>query len=276
MSAPAHDGAAARGRYTVQAADKLLDILNLFLEGDLQHTVATVSAATGIPRPTAFRLLSTLEDQEYLRRIDGEYSLGHKCILLGAAATGALDLQTQARPVMRALRDVTGESVQLAVLEDWQIVYIEQAPSTQSVAYMTSRVGSIRPAYCTGLGKALLAYQPATKLASWASVTPFKRHTATTLTTADALLEDLAGVRARGYAIDNCEREDGVACVAAPIRDYRGEVIAAVSAAAPTLRLPAHLEGSELAQHVVQAATTISARMGCPTTLLANPKENPE
>ncbi|MDR1798706.1 MAG: IclR family transcriptional regulator [Bifidobacteriaceae bacterium] len=253
-----------KSRYTVQAADKLLDILNVFLAQGGGQTVASISAATGIPRPTAFRLLSTLEGQEYLTRENGDYRLGQKCILLGTAAIGSLDLQEQARPVMRDLAGATKESVQLAVLSDWQVVYIEQVSSPQSVAFMTSRVGSIRPAYCTGLGKALLAYQPEAEVARWAAASAFERLTPTTLVTPASLLEDLALVRSRGFAIDNEERELGVACVAAPVTDHRGEVVAAVSVAAPRVRLPQDLPGSTFAKQVVDAAAAISLRLGCP------------
>jgi DNA-binding IclR family transcriptional regulator len=254
-------------KYKAQSAEKLLEILNSFLLGPQGQTVAGVAAATGISRPTASRLLSTLEAQEYVVRVDGKYRLGHKCILLGSAAVGSLDLQEQARPIMRSLCAATKESVQLGVLSDWKLVYVEQVSAPRSVAYMTSRVGSILPAYCTGLGKALLAYEPKEKLEGWASVTSFDGYTPTTLTNAAALLEDLAQIRGRGYAIDNAEREPEVRCVAAPVCNSVGEVIAAVSVAGPSERLPADLAGSDLAKQVVAAATSISLRLGCPPGL---------
>jgi DNA-binding IclR family transcriptional regulator len=251
-----------RSKYTVQSADKMLDILNVFLDGPARHTAATIAAATGIPRPTAFRLLSTLAAQDYLIANDGDYRLGHKCVLLGARAAGATDVREIARPVMKTLRDATGESVQLAVLDNWQVVYIEQELSERAIAYMSARVGSVLPAYCTGIGKALLAYVEGGALKAWAAQATLSAHTPTTLSTAEALLADLADVRRRGLAVDDEEREAGVGCVAAPITDGRGEVVAALSVAGPRERMGGDLADCEAARLVVEAADTISGGLG--------------
>jgi DNA-binding IclR family transcriptional regulator len=130
------------------------------------------------------------------------------------------------------------------------------------VGYMTSRAGTILPAYCTGLGKALLAYLPEADVTAWAATQRFTPHTPTTITTVSRLLEELRAIRARGYAVDEQERELGVRCIAAPVRNQHGEVVAAISVAGPAARMPRALVGSKMAGVVVAAARQISIRLG--------------
>jgi IclR family transcriptional regulator, KDG regulon repressor len=160
------------------------------------------------------------------------------------------------------LRDVTGETTQIAILADWQIVYLERVLSTQAVGYMTSRAGTVLPAYCTGLGKVLLAFQPEEAVRAWAMKQSFSRLTPNTITSAKALMSELREIRLRGYATDDEEREHGVRCIAAPIIDHTGEVVAAISVAGPSERMPQQLVGSDVANQVLAAAAAISQRIG--------------
>jgi DNA-binding IclR family transcriptional regulator len=215
-----------------------------------------------LPRATAFRLLATLEQCGYVVKDGVDYSLGFKLFVLGNVVAEGLDLRRVAHRHLEGLRDTTGETVQLAILDNWQIVHLDRAISNQSVAYMVSQVGTILPAYCTALGKALLAFQHEDMVDAWASTQELRRHTATTITTADGLLEELRRIRARGYSIDNEEREVGVRCVGAPVFDRDGEAIAAISLGAPTDRLPRSIEGSEVAMQVVATGLAISRELG--------------
>jgi DNA-binding IclR family transcriptional regulator len=257
--------AAATGEgsgHQLQAVQRVAALLDALLAHRGGVSLAELAKLTGIPRPTAFRFLRTLESTGYVEKSREGYILGFKCLLLGGAVKGELRLSSAALPALEALRDAIGETVQMAVLRDWQIVYIERILSPKAVAYMRAHIGSVLPAYCTGLGKVLLAYENPAQVEAWAMTFHFQRHTPTTITSAGALLRELEAIRARGYAFDREEREVGVRCVAAPIRDYTSAVIAAVSAAAPTERLPVKLEGSEVARQVVACANAISARMG--------------
>jgi DNA-binding IclR family transcriptional regulator len=253
---------AGEHRYVVSAVAKALQLLNGFSVREQHLSLAELASRTRIPRATAFRLLATLESEGFLVKEDGEYRLGFKCFVLGNVAAAGLDLRKEARPHLLALRDATGETTQVAILDSWQVVYIERVLSRQAVGYMTSRAGAILPAYCTGLGKALLAYRPEADVTAWAATQTFKAHTLTTLTTVEKLLEELRAIRQRGYAIDDQERELGVRCIAAPVRDHEGEVVAAISVAGPSDRMPRQLVGSEMAGKVVAAAQSISLRLG--------------
>ncbi|HEY5908945.1 MAG TPA: IclR family transcriptional regulator [Vicinamibacteria bacterium] len=250
------------GRYSVDAVAKALRILGEFSTARPRISLADLPAQTGIPRATAFRLLATLEEAGFVVREDGGYRLGLKCFVLGNVAAAEIDLRNEAHPYLAALRDSTGETAQIAILDQWQVVYLERVPSRRAVGYMTSRAGTLLPAYCTGLGKALLAYRPEAEVAAWAETQSFSALTPTTLTSAARLLEELRGIRARGYAVDEQERELGVRCVAAPVRDHRGEVVAAISIAGPAERMPRVLVGSKMADKVVATAREISFRLG--------------
>ncbi len=250
------------GRYTVDAAAKALQILGEFSTAQPRLSLADLTAQTGIPRATAFRLLSTLEEAGFVVREDGEYRLGLKCFVLGNVAAADIDLRREAHPCLSVLRDTTGETAQIAILDKWQVVYIERVPSRQAVGYMTSRAGTILPAYCTGLGKALLAYRPEADVRSWAATQTFTRHTPSTITTVPRLIAELRAIRDRGYAVDEQEREVGVRCIAAPVRNHEREVVAAISVAGPGDRMPQTLVGSEMARKVVAAAREISIRLG--------------
>jgi DNA-binding IclR family transcriptional regulator len=246
----------------VSAVSKALQLLSSFSVRDRQASLAELAARTGIPRATAFRLLATLEEEGFVVKEAGEYRPGFKCFIVGNVAAAGLDLRKEARPQLMSLRDDTGETAQVAILESWQVVYLERVLSRQAVGYMTSRAGAILPAYCTGLGKVLLAYRPEHEVVVWAQTQTFKALTPNTITTVDRMVDELRAIRDRGYAIDDQEREVGVRCIAAPIRDHEGEVVAALSVAGPGDRMPRQLVGSEMATRVLAAAGAISARLG--------------
>jgi IclR family transcriptional regulator, acetate operon repressor len=253
---------ASAARYKVDAAAKALELLSVFSFREPRLSLAELAARTGIPRATAFRLLSTLEQSGFLDKVHGAFQPGIKCFVLGNIVAGGLDLRETARPHLVALREATRETTQIAILDHWQVVYLERMLSSLSVGYMRSRAGAILPAYCTGLGKTLLAFRPEAEVRAWAATQKFAALTPRTITSAKRLLKDLAGIRERGYGLDEEEREKGVTCVAAPIFNHTGDVVAAISVAGPTERMPRALVGSDVAAAVVAAARAISIDLG--------------
>jgi len=254
------------GRYTVDAAAKALELLSAFSFHERRLSLSELAARTGIPRATAFRLLSTLEAARFVGKVDGEYQLGLKCFMLGNIVASDLDLREIARPHLVALRDRTRETTQIAILDHWQVVYLERVPSLQPVGFMRARTGAILPAHCTALGKTLLAFEPYHEVAAWAATQRFEALTPHTIKSAKRLLKELRATRERGYGLDEEERELGVRCIAAPVRNHEGRVVAAISVAGPTERLPRTLAGSEVANAVVAAARAISLDLGAGTT----------
>jgi DNA-binding IclR family transcriptional regulator len=249
-------------RYKVDAAAKALELLSAFSFREPRLSLADLAARTGIPRATAFRLLSTLEQSGFLVKDHGAYQLGIKCFVLGNIVAGGLDLRETAHPHLVALRDSTRETTQIAILDHWQVVYLERMISPYPVGMMRSRAGAILPAYCTALGKTLLAYTPEAEVEAWAATQKFPALTPRTITSARRLLKELRVIRERGYAIDEEERERGVRCLAAPIRNHHSDVVAAVSIAGPIDRLPRELAGSDIASAVVATARAISIDLG--------------
>jgi DNA-binding IclR family transcriptional regulator len=249
-------------RYTVDAAAKALELLSVFSFREPRLSLADLAKRTGIPRATAFRLLSTLERSGFLAKEHGAYQLGIKCFVLGNIVAGGLDLRETAHPHLVALRDATRETTQIAILDHWQVVYLERMLSPLPVGFMRTRAGAILPAYCTGLGKTLLAFMPEEDVEEWAASQRFPAITPKTITTSKRLLKELRIIRERGYGLDEEEREKGVCCVAAPIRNHNGEVVAAISVAGPSQRMPRELAGSSVATAVMNAAAAISIDLG--------------
>ncbi len=249
-------------RYTVDAAAKALDLLGVFSFREPRLSLAELATRTGIPRPTAFRLLTTLEQAGFVSKVHGEYQLGIKCFVLGNIVSSTLDLREKAQPHLEALRDATGETAHLAVLETWQVLYLERLQSPHPIGFMRSRIGVVVPAYCTGLGKTLLAFKPEKEASAWLRTQTLKPMTPNTITAPRRLLKDLRAIRERGYAVDDQEHELGVRCIAAPVCDHAGEVVAAISVAGPANRMPRTLVGSAMAATIVAAARAISSELG--------------
>jgi DNA-binding IclR family transcriptional regulator len=156
---------------------------------------------------------------------------------------------------LEALRDQTKETVHLVVLDQMQIVYLEKIPGLHAIGLMSSRVGLRTPAYCTGVGKALLAYQKEDQIREYYRQNGLERFTDTTITDLAQLMSHLAQIRCQGYALDRGEHEDEVRCVAAPVFDLSAKVVAAVSISGPALRMDPienNLELIELADHCSQ------------------------
>src|SRR5262245_42001901 len=179
------------GRYTVDAAAKALELLTAFSFSERRLSLSDLAARTGIPRATAFRLLSTLEASGFVTKVGGEYQLGLKCFVLGHIAAADLDLKDVAQPHLVALRDATRETTHLAILDHWRVVYLERLPSPHPVGFMRSRVGAILPAFCTALGKTLLADLPEAEVSAWAGAETFPRMTHNTIISASRLIKEL-------------------------------------------------------------------------------------
>src|SRR6476659_10852692 len=133
-------------RYTVDAAAKALELLSVFSFREPRLSLAELAKSTGIPRATAFRLLSTLEQSGFLAKDHGAYQLGIKCFVLGNIVAGGLDLRETSHPHLVALRDTTRETTQIAILDHWQVVYLERMLSPFPVGVMRLGAGAILPA----------------------------------------------------------------------------------------------------------------------------------
>jgi DNA-binding IclR family transcriptional regulator len=251
-------------RYEVTSAARGLDVLEALAGRGRPMTVTDVATAVGIPRPTVFRLLATLQERNWIYKEGTYYRLGFKCFQLGAVAGAGLEIRTHALPHLVQLRDETKLNVQIAKLEDWRVVYLERVLALNLTQKTPSRAGAILPAHCTGLGKALLAHKNMESVATWAEREGLEAFTPATIVTIPELVSELFTIRARGYSTEQGEREIGISCIAAPVVDFTGEVVAALSVSGTPERMPKELVGSELAQRLLKAARDVSTALGAP------------
>ena len=251
------------GDYAIQALQRGMKVLDTLLDARTPLKLDDICARTGLPKSTAFRVVVNLLQGQYLVEADEGYWLGLKLLRLGALVEEKLDLKRQARSILTELRDRVNETIHLAVLDsDLRVVYLEKLATQRAVGLMMSRIGITAPMHCTALGKAMAAFRPEDEIRQWIQTNGLKAYTDTTITHEAAFFRELGEIRSRGYAVDRGEFEATVRCVAAPIRDSTGRVIAAISISAPESRMTLQLLDSPMAAHVVEAASRISQALG--------------
>lgn len=244
-----------------QTVLKALDVLECLASVDQPLNAAKVAQLCGLSRPTAYRLLATLQSRSYVRQTqDGHYDLGTNVLSLSKSFLDHLDLPELAKPILYELSQVSNETTHLGILDDMSILYIGKVESPQKVR-LHSAIGTRNPLYSTAMGKAILAFLPVRQRNALLDRTTFTPHTANTITDPAVLLEHLERIQAQGFAIDDVESEEGIRCVAAPIFSLDGPAFAAVSISGPAYRLsiPKLIELSEL---VIKAANDISRQVG--------------
>ncbi len=192
-------------------------------------------------------------------RDNGKYHLGIALFRLGALVRRRMNVSNEARPYLYDLREKINETVHLAILDGSEIMYVYNLESTQAIR-MRSDIGVRKPAYCTAEGQAILAFQPAEVIERVVAAGLAPR-TPKTLTSADKFIKALGVVRQRGCAIEDEESELGMVCIAAPIRDDSGDVVAAVGIAGPLMRLSKKSIAAFL-PHVIATADLVSVRLG--------------
>lgn len=219
------------------SVDNALRILLMF-ESRKTIRVAEVAREFGIAKSTAHRLLAMLEHHHYVRRSDRTraYDLGPALLEIGLHRSSSFDLREVARPYLESLRDQTGESCGLLVLDGTEAVMVDFAPATHPVR-VVEKIGDRAPAHLTAAGKALLADLDSHELAALYPIGRLKTVTPMSLPTTKDLERELEAVRRHGVATNMEESGPGVVGIAAPVRGPRGRVIAAVLLALPTSRL---------------------------------------
>jgi DNA-binding IclR family transcriptional regulator len=246
---------------TQSSVERALALLQYLARHPGEHGVRPLAGTLAWSPSTTYRLLETLTQAGFVHQnaLTDKYSIGVAAVQLGISALGTLDVTRVAPPCLRDLVAETGESAFLAVLDDAQVVYLLKQEGQYAIR-TTARLGSRRPLHCTGLGKALLAGLPVAEALALLRQAGLPAMTPHTITDPEVLLAQLVEVRERGYATDHEEVEEGLACVAAPVRDYSGATIAAVSMAGPVARVLPHEE--QFGRRVAAAARQISTALG--------------
>lgn len=248
----------------VPAVTRALDILELFLDGDGTLAAPDITRRLQLPRTTVHELVTTLAARNYLVPVPdqpGRYRLGVRAYQLGSRYAEQLDLAAEGRQVAASVAETCDETVHVAVLEGMDVIYIAKVDSTHAVR-MVSAAGRRLPAHCTSVGKMLLASLSEHELeARLASAGPLAAMTPDSLTSADSLRAALAEIRGRGVAVERRESNPDVGCVAAPVRDSGGRVVAALSISVPMIRWSENRLG-ELEVLAVKGARELSGRLG--------------
>jgi DNA-binding IclR family transcriptional regulator len=230
-------GDAAADRPGDGTVGKALDVLDRVAAFGRPVRFSELLAQGAYPKATLHRLLQTLASQGMLvlDRRDQSYALGVRLVRLAHAAWSQSSLAPIARPHIDRLSADLGETIHLAQLDAGQVLYVDKRNAARPVA-MFSEAGKVGPAYCTGVGKAMLAFLSAAELDAALARQSFHRFTPATLITPETLRAELAAVRAAGVAFDREEHEPGIVCVAAPILTRAGRVLGAVSVTSTTAR----------------------------------------
>jgi len=241
-----------RGKYSIEAVAKALDVLNAFSSSE-ELTLNEISRRVRLNKSRTFRLLHTLAERDYVTRCDSGtgYRLGVK--LFELAAKVRRDVKQLARPWMQTLHDRFNETVNLGVLNDGDVLYIDILESSRPFR-MAATVGCRMPACSTAMGKALLAHLPATGSGNQISASRSGG------AQRQELIRELAVVRSRGFAVDDEQNEPGVACVGAPIFDAGGRTVAAISVSGPAYRI--HAKQRSISRAIVTACGEVSRSLG--------------
>jgi DNA-binding IclR family transcriptional regulator len=211
---------------------------------------------------TVHRLLVNLVRHGFVEEdaVSGGYQLSYRVLRMGLRVLDRLDFRRAAHSLLRDLNLRTQETVHLAILQETRAISIEKFVSPQPVG-LDARLGGVMPLHCSGAGKTLLAYQGEDFLNQVAHAPGLTRMTAHTITGLSQLRRELERIRQQGYALDQEEAVDGLRCVAGPVFDHTGQIVAAFSVAGPATRLtPARVP--EIAQLVRETSEQISYRLG--------------
>jgi len=211
--------------------DRVVLILSIFERSSAEAlTAGQISVRSGIPRSSVHRILQQLVSARWLKRHEDGYALGLRMFEIGSLVAHRSRITCAARPFIHDLAERTGQVVHLAVLDQQDVVYLDKVGGAFADT-LPSRIGGRLPAHCTAVGKALLAYSPLATVSEYLA-TGLRRRTEASLATPSALEAAIVSIRNSGYATDRDEAVPGVACVAAPIRNF-DEVVAAVSVCGP-------------------------------------------
>ncbi len=236
-------------------------------------SLGEIATKVELPKGTTHRILSSLMYFDFVRQ-DTEtrsYSLGFKLVELGGSLLEQINIRKEAEPFLHALSQNTKETAYLAILDRTEVVYIEKIESEDTSIGLraSSKVGQRNAAYSCSLGKTLLANLPDAELDDIISEMRIVQKTENTITDPLQLKDHLKAVRARGYAIDDEEAERGIRCVAAPVHNEIGVVVAAVSVSGPAIRITREKVQGSLKDQVMATALDISKKLGFREELFA-------
>jgi DNA-binding IclR family transcriptional regulator len=246
----------------MKSLHKVLDVIDA-IGSTGSVGIRELSGWLGFPPATTHRIVATLMERRYVKQ-DPEtkkYSLSVKFLELGSRVQEQFDLTSAARPHILKLMSESMESVNVAVRDEDEVVYLDHVRSSHSMLQLFTKVGARAPLYCTGVGKMFLSQWDASEVDAYLQRTRREKFTDHTLVTEKEIQNALSLIRKRGYATDDEEMEKGVQCVAAIIRDYRNGPVGAISISGAATRMTKE-KISSLGKMVYDCANVVSRDMG--------------
>ncbi|MEO8410983.1 MAG: IclR family transcriptional regulator [Propionivibrio sp.] len=243
---------------SIQVIERMLSLLDVLADVHDAATLKTLAQVTGLHPSTTHRILAAMTRSRLVeRREGGSYSLGMRLLELGNIVKSRIGIREVALPVMQELHRTVGEVINLGIRDGDEIVYIERTSSSRSLVRVVYLVGGRALLHLTSLGKLFLATDSVAEVRAYAERTGLPGKTQHSLTRLDALEKELESVRQRDLAYDNEEAEIGLKCVASPVRDDEGVIVAGLSISALADR-----HDRQWARQVRDAAETISRALG--------------
>ena len=248
--------------YPIKVLNKTFSVLDILLKNNAPMSMTEISEELGLYPSTTHRILDTLKYGRFVEQDSStqKYQLGLKLVELGMARLNQIDLVKEAKPFLKELSKKINETVHLAILEDTEVLYLAKEESTQTIR-MISYVGKRAPLHSTSLGKVLLAFLPSYKRDKILEKIELFKLTGNTITNKQSLIEELNKIKQQGFALDREENEKFVRCIAAPIRDYQGKIIATASITGPSYRINEENQ-NYLKEELITTCQEISSRLG--------------
>ena len=247
-------------RTNMSGVERTVKIIEVLSRAD-GINLENLSRETGLPKATLLRFLTSLTNLGYVSRDDADhYSLTLKLFCIGSRTLSHIDLISKARPFAKQLCEGLGETVHMGILEGDRAVYVLKEESSYTLR-MYSRIGKTIPLYCTAIGKIFLSEMDEKELEAYLMSHSLKPYTSRTVSNPDALRTQLELIRKRGWSIDDQEHEDNIMCIASPIRDYSGQVVAAMSVSWPLFRFN-QADFEKIVSQIQNATQQLSAIMG--------------
>jgi len=246
----------------IQSIDRALQVIELFSLEKPEWGVTEISKNLNIYKSNVYNILTTLVERGFVIKDSktDKYKLGIKFFELGSVVIKNMDLRKIAHPHIEKLSKEFNETVHLGVLDKGRVISIEREESGQSLSPRIF-IGKRAPLHCTAVGKAIMAYLSEDKVSLIVKEKGLEKYTENTITDREKLEKEFLKIRKQGYAVDNMEHEEGVRCVAGPIRDYTGKVIASMSVSGPAFRINGN-NIPNIAKKVKEYCDCISEEMG--------------
>ncbi|MEH7247392.1 IclR family transcriptional regulator [Neobacillus niacini] len=243
--------------------ERALTILNKLSEYPDGLQIARLSEQVGLTKSTTHRLLATLSNMNYVTQDEetDKYKLGLQILFLSRNLLNNSNIVSTAKPFLQKLSQEVKETVHLCIEDQGEIVYIDKIESDRSIQ-MYSRIGSRAPMHSTAVGKILLSDKSQKDFEKLLSQMKFVRRTPTTITTKEEFVKEIEKVKVQGYALDNIENEGVIRCIASPIFDHKGKIIASFSISGPSNRVTMEYIESTLIDKVKEYTIDVSRNLG--------------